>query len=377
MKFKVPKSTLDKAIKSVSKAIPQKSIQPILNNILLETKEGKLTLNATDLDLSIEATIPSINELDGCITISAKKLEEIVSKLEEDEISFEVDLDSFKTNLICKKANFDLVALPADDFPRIDKPEIGKFLKIKRNILSKIINLVSFSASRYEINNILSGVFFGIKKINTQIIFEMAATDGNRLSSYEYILESNQNFDLDNNIEAVVPIKVVQDAQRILETSIDNEIALSFLNNQIIFFTQDRFIISRLMDGIYPKYKQLIPQNQDKIAQIDRKDFLVCLERIAVMANEITNMVKLSFGKNILEIESSNNDYGQAKEEIRIDYIGDDIKIFFNVKYLIDALKNIDSQIIQMSMISPIAAVLIKPISDENFLHLIMPIKHG
>ncbi len=378
MKLKVPKSTLDKAIKSVSKAVPSKGVQPILNNILLVNSNGHLKLNATDLDFSIEATIPSTNETEGSITISAKKLEEVVSKLDEDDVLISVDPSTNKTNLFCRHSNFDLVGISADDFPKMEKAETNSYISIGKEKFSKIINLVNFSASKYDVNNILGGVYLAVRE-NTEtgkFVFELAATDGNRLSSYEIEIDkesSNPNF---ARKEVVVPLRVILDVQKILDSSIDETIKISFLANQIVFFTQDRYIISRLLDGTYPRYKQLIPGNQDKIAQIDRKELLSCLERVAVMANEITNLVKLSFKDGSLVIESSNQDFGQAADNFSIEYMGDPINIFFNVKYLIEPLKHIDSEKIQIAMTGAINPALIKPISEENYIHLIMPIKH-
>ncbi len=378
MKLKVPKSTLDKAIKSVSKAVPSKGVQPILNNILLVNANGHLKLNATDLDFSIEATIPSTNETEGSITISAKKLEEVVSKLDEDDVLISVDPDTNKTNLFCRHSNFDLVGISATDFPKMEKAEINTYISIGKEKFSKIINLVNFSASKYDVNNILGGVYLAVRENaeTGKFIFELAATDGNRLSSYEVEIDkenSNPNF---ARKEVVVPLRVILDVQKILDSSIDETIKISFLANQIVFFTQDRYIISRLLDGTYPRYKQLIPGNQDKIAQIDRKELLSCLERVAVMANEITNLVKLSFKDGSLVIESSNQDFGQAADNFSIEYMGDPINIFFNVKYLIEPLKHIDSEKIQIAMTGAINPALIKPISEENYIHLIMPIKH-
>ncbi len=378
MKLKVPKSTLDKAIKSVSKAVPSKGVQPILNNILLVNSNGHLKLNATDLDFTIEATIPSTNELEGSITISAKKLEEVVSKLDEDDVLINVDPETNKTNLFCRHSNFDLVGIPADDFPKMERAETNAYISIGKERFSKIINLVNFSASKYDVNNILGGVYLAVRENpdNGQIVLEMAATDGNRLSSYELEIDketSNPNF---ARKEVVVPLRVILDVQKILDSSIDETIKISFLANQIVFFTQDRYIISRLLDGAYPRYKQLIPGNQDKIAQVDRKEILSCLERVAVMANEITNLVKLSFKEGSLVIESSNQDFGKAADNINVEYMGTPITIFFNVKYLIEPLKHMDSEKIQIAMTGAINPALIKPISDENYIHLIMPIKH-
>lgn len=378
MKLKVPKTTLDKAIKSVSKAVPTKGVQPILNNILLENNNGHLTLNATDLDFTIEAIIPSINEIEGSITISARKLEEVISKLDDDDVLISVDPETKKAKVLCRQSNFDLVGVSSDDFPRIEKEQSGSFITINKDKLSRVLDLVQFSASKYDLNNILGGVYLAIKEdsVTSNIIFELAATDGNRLSSYELFLEkdlANSNF---GRKEVVVPRRVVEDVQKILDTSVDQEIKISFLANKIVFFTQDRYIISRLLEGTYPRYKQLIPSGQDKIAQVSRKELVSCLERVAVMANEITNLVKLSFKDGNLAIESSNQDFGKAADNIEIEFIGEPINIYFNVKYLVEALKHFDSENIQIAMLGPLNPALIKPISDENYLHLIMPIKH-
>jgi DNA polymerase-3 subunit beta len=373
MKFKVPKNTLDKAIKSVSKAVPNKGVQPILNNILLENKNGHLKLNATDLDFSIEAIIPSINEEEGSITISAKKLEEIVSKLDDDDIYFNIDLNTKKANLICKKSNFDLIGISSEDFPKIERPETNSFITVSKEKFSYMTNLVCFSSSKYDLNNILGGIYFGVKEIEGKKVLELASTDGNRLSNYIYDL--NESNEIEEK-EVVVPLKIILDVQRILETSIDENINICFLDKQIIFYTQDRFIVSRLLDGTYPRFKQLIPKDQDKVAQVDRKELMSCLERVAIMANEITNLVKLSFTEGSLKIESSNQDFGQAADNIFIEYMGDPFTIFFNVKYLIDPLKHLDCEKVQFSMLGPVNPVLLKPISQENYIHLIMPIKH-
>ncbi len=333
MKLKVAKNSFDKAIKSVTKAVPNKGVQPILNNILLENENGHLRLNATDLDFSIEAIIPSENEKNGRITISAKKLEEIVSKLDEDDIYLEVEEGTNKTNLTCKKSSFELVGISADDFPEIIKPDTKNFIKLNKHHFSKMINMTHFSSSKYDLNNILGGILFSFKEVDGKKLFEIATTDGNRLSNYEYTLEE-QPGKLEQ-AELVVPAKVILDVQKIIESSVDDDLCISFLSNQVIFFTQDRFIVSRLIEGSYPRYKQLIPENQDKLAQINTKQFLSCLERVATMANEITNLVKLTFKDNKLFIESSNQDYGQAADDMPIHYEGDELSIFFNVKYLI------------------------------------------
>lgn len=370
MKLKVPKNTLDKAIKAVCKAVPNKGIQPILNNILLENEDGHLVLNATDLDFFIEAKVPSNNEESGSITLSAKKLEEIVSKLEEDDVSINVDYESHKASLICKKANFDLIGLSPEDFPKMKKPDPSEMYTINSNALSKAIDMVHFAASRYDVNNVLGGVYMSIENG----ILELAATDGNRLASYEIELE-DKNGTLVKK-EAVIPVKVVADVQKIIESSVDENVKVAFTNNQVMFKTEDRLVISRLLEGTYPRFKQLIPDEFEKIAQVDRKDLLSCLERVAVMANERTNLVRLSFNDNQLKINSSNLDFGGAEDDLEIEYMGDEMDIHFNVKYLIDGIRTLDSDKVQFGMNAPLNPVVVKPISDSKYIYLIMPIKH-
>jgi DNA polymerase-3 subunit beta len=378
MKLKVPKNTLDKAIKSVSKAVPSKGVQPILNNILLTNEENSLVLHATDLDFFIQATIPASNEECGTITLSAKKLEEIVSKLDDDDIYISVNEKNNQTHLACKQSNFDLLGVSAEEFPKFNKPEINSstnFFSISKAKFSRIMDLIHISASRYDVNSILGGVYFALREADSKVIFEIAATDGNRLSSYEYEIE---NIDVSKikQKEVVVPIRVINDVQRILETSVDDTLNIAFFGNQIVFKTQDRFVVSRLLEGVYPRYKQLIPKESDKIAQLDRKDFLNTLERVSVMANELTNMVKLSFSDSCLKVSSSNSDYGLAEDLINIEFMGEPIDLFFNVKYLIEALKTMDFEKIQISMLTQLSPAMIKPLSGDKYIYLVMPIKH-
>jgi len=379
MKLKVPKSILDRAIKSVGKAVPNKSIQPILGNILLENNNGHLSLNATDLDLSIEAIIPSNNIEAGSITLSARKLEDIVSKLDDDDVEISVDTNTQKTTVHCKKANFDLVGIAASEFPKPVRPEGKAYFSLPKSKFVHIIDLVEFAASRYDVNNVLGGVYIAIKdtEAGTKTL-EFAGTDGNRLSSYELEIESSENLNNLSKREVIVPVKVMMDINRIIESSVDDTVRLSFTSSQVLFKTEDRLVVSKLLDGVYPRYKQLIPSEStlDKVAQIDRAEFLHCLERVAVMANEITNLVHFNFNANTLTIKSSNLDFGGAEDTIAIEYMGEAIDIYFNVKYLIEVLKHLESERIQISMGGKLTPIVLKPISDEPFTHLIMPIKH-
>lgn len=374
MKFKVARSTLDKAVRSVSRAVPNKGIQPILNNILIRNENGHIILNATDLDFSVEATVPSVNDENGSVTLSAKKLEEIVSKLEDSDVFFTIK--NSKANIVCNKANFNIIGSSSEDFPETNKPKPNDYFVVRTSEFSKVINFVQSSASRYDVNNILSGVFLGLKKEKNDFFLNIAATDGNRLSCCELEVINNSNPSLSfERKEAVVPLKVMVDVQKVIETSIDEELKISFLEKQIVFKTEDRLLVSRLLEGTYPNYKQLIPNSFDRFCQVDRESLISCLERVSVMANEITNLVNLFFSENLLVIKSNNSDFGVAEDNIETEYFGESIEIQFNVKYLLESVRAFDSERIQISLCHSNGPIVIKPISNEKSMYLVMPIK--
>ncbi len=379
MQLKVSQKLLDKAIKSVVKAVPAKGIQPILNNIYLKTLQEKLLLNATDLDFWIEATIPSQNQSEGAVAISAKKIEEISSKFSDEELNLHMEDEKKVLEIGSEKIKFDLIGLPGDDFPAFEKPDLTgqDFITINRQEFLSLINVVQISASRFDLNNILGGIYIGIKETEEKEYFlEFASSDGGRLSAYSLKLDNlgeNPSF---VNKAVIVPIKIILDIQKILDTSVDDNVQIAFLSSQVVFKTEDRYVVSRILEGEYPNYMELVPAGHDKKAVVSRKGFQAALDRVAVMANEVTNMVKLSFKDNQMTLKCSNLDFGNAIETLETnDYEGSELEINFNVRFIMDFLKVIDSDNVVIYMNANESPALIKPETGNEYIYVIMPLK--
>jgi DNA polymerase-3 subunit beta len=386
MKLTVTQKILDKAIKSVVKAIPAKGIQPILNNIFIETQDSHLKLIATDLDFWIEALMPSSNEQAGNVAVSAKKLEEIVSKFKADDVALELNPENQTLNLATKQANFDLLGLAGSEFPTFDKPDhaVQSFITINTQKFIEIVNIIQISASKFDVSNILGGIYIGLKeKFNEetqseQYFIEFASSDGGRLSAFSMPLDNVSPEHKFTHKAVIVPLKVINDIKNIIDSSVDDQVQIAFLGSQVIFKTEDRYVVSRLLEGEFPNFMELIPANQDKSAVINRKNLLESLDRVSVMANEVTNLVKLTFLDNELTLECNNLDYGQALETVALkEYNGADITIYFNVRYLMDYLKAISAEEIELQMSSQESPALVKPSEGDQFLYVIMPLKAG
>jgi len=386
MKLKVSQKLLDRAIKSVNKAVPAKALQPILNNIFFKTHENKLLVNATDLDFWIEALIPAQNLEDGSIAVSAKKIEEITAKFSDEELNLSVSQETKVLKVGSDKINFDLIGFPGEDFPVFNKPDLSEqsAVIINRQEFLNYINVVQISASRFDLNNILGGIYISIREEYNQALdskeyfLDFASSDGGRLSAYSHRLEnisSEMNF---KHKVVIVPIKVMLDIQKILDTSVDDNLKIYFLSSQVVFQTEDRYIVTRLLEGNYPNYLELIPTGHDKRAVIDRKEFLAALDRVSIMANEITNMVKLSFSSEALGLETNNLDFGKANETISLThYQGDNIEINFNIRFLIDFLKVVESELVVFLIHQKESPAIVKPESGPEHIYVIMPLKAG
>jgi DNA polymerase-3 subunit beta len=383
MKLTVSQKLLDKAIKSVNKAVPAKALQPILNNIYLKTLDNKLLVNATDLDFWIEATIPSTNLEEGSIAVSAKKIEEISSKFFDEELNLSFTNESKVLKIGSEKIKFDLIGFPGEDFPAFEKPDLENQspVIINRQEFLNFINVVQISASRFDLNNILGGIYIAIREEYNQALdskeyfLDLASSDGGRLSAFSHKLPDLKESNFKHKV-VIVPIKIMLDIQKILDTSIDDNLSIYFLSSQVVFKTEDRYIVTRLLEGNYPNYLELVPTGHDKRAVIDRKEFLSALDRVSVMANEITNMVKLSLSAETLKLDSNNLDFGHATQSIPVThYQGEDIEINFNIKYLIDFLKVVDSELVIFLIHHKESPAIIKPESGAEHIYVIMPLK--
>ena len=372
MEIILNKEDFSNGIKVVEKITAQKAVQPILSNILIETvSSDRIKFCATDLNLAINYKTSARVISEGKVALSARKISEIVSKISSTEINIKTEENENSVRLKSGKAEFDLVSLNPSEFPNVledIQDESFKTVVINKNEFSKAIKQVIFAVSQQETQAVLTGVCFNIEGNN----MELAATDGNRLTRVKKEISST----VDELLNFIVPAKTLQEVQRISALVEDENITLKVLKNKILFEFENMSFQSRLIEGIYPKYQQLIPTTNDKKVVCDRVDLINSIERVSVMVNDRTNVVRFNLKQGQMEIMADTPEAGKSKDFIDVEYDFDDILIAFNYKYVLDGLKNMDSKNIEIEISDVLAASIFKPQDDkEDYICLIMPVK--
>ena len=366
------KEDFSKGIKIVEKVTSQKAIQPILSNILIETvSSDRIRFCATDLNLAINYKIQAEVIKDGSTTLSAKKISEIVSKLSSSEVNLKTIEDTENIKIKSGKTEFDLIGLSANEFPKVlDDVEIGDFktIVLNKNEFAKVVKQVIFAVSIQETQAVLTGVCFNIEND----ILELATTDGNRLTRAQIKLENP----VDEAYNFIVPAKTLQEILRISSIVDDEMITIKIQKTKMLFEFENLAFQSRLIDGVYPKYQQLIPSESERKIIVDRVELINSIERVSVMVNDRTNVVRFNFTQGQLEIMADTPEAGRSKDYIDIQYDFDDMLTAFNYKYVLDGLKNMDSKKVEIEISDVLAASIFKPQEDSNnYICLIMPVK--
>ena len=372
MEITLNREDFSNAIKIVEKITSQKAMQPILSNILIETVSlDRVKFCATDLNLAINFKTSAQVISEGSITLSAKKLSELVSRLSSTEISLATVEDSDNVKIKSGKTEFVLIGLPSIEFPKVLEnvnEEEFKTVVLNKNEFSKAIKQVIFAVSQQETQGVLTGVCFNIENN----ILELATTDGNRLTRVQKEIVGN----VEELINFIVPAKTLQEVQRISSLVDDENITLKIQKNKILFEFENLAFQSRLIEGSYPKYQQLIPTNNDKKISIDRCELINSIERVSVMVNDRTNVVRFNFKQSQLEIMADTPEAGRSKDYIDIEYDFDEILTAFNYKYVLDGLKNMESKKVEIEISDTLAAAIFKPQDEkDNYICLIMPVK--
>jgi DNA polymerase III subunit beta len=373
MLFTIKRDDLFQAVASVQRATATRVIQPILANICLEALDkDTLKLSATDLDLFIETTIPAECLTLGKTTVAAKKLSELLSKLPKDQcVEFTVNQDTQTMKIVSGSVVFDIKTLPAEEFPEFpvfnDRPAI----EIEGLAFLKAIQQTVFAAASHDSNNVLAGVYCSLANEG----LEMAATDGSRLARRFDAVAGLKH--LEQAVSAIIPARTLQELIKLFtpDTLGESCVQIGIHEGQIVFEAGAYRIVSRLLDGMYPQYNQLIPQNNQIVILSRRKEFMEALERTSVMANERTNIVKLSFSDNTMRLEAQTPDVGDSQDSMSVEYSGSPFQIAFNYRYVIDALRVIDADEIRMETSGSLAPTLFKPCEDNSYLCLVMPVQ--
>ncbi|MFA5143187.1 MAG: DNA polymerase III subunit beta [Candidatus Omnitrophota bacterium] len=334
MKFNTTKDVLIKGIQEVQSAISTKSSLPILSNILIEATENNLILTTTDLDIGITSKIEIKPQAPGAITVPAKKFSDIIKELPDNE---PISISVKKNNLVsieCGKSAFKIMGLPKEEFPQLPEFKDKDFLVMQQKKLKTMLRLTGFAISHDEARYVLNGVLFVIKPTYIRLV----ATDGRRLAMIE------ERMQLPKTLERkfIIPTKAVNELDKSLG---ENEDVKIFMNDNQISFDMGRTrLISRLIEGEFPNYEQVIPKEaKDKLITL-KESFLAAVKRAALFTNQDSAAIKLDLGKDKVVISKSTPYLGEARVEVDAEYKGKEMSMGFNPDYLVDLLKNIDEE---------------------------------
>lgn len=370
MEFIIKKEELFNGIRIVERATAMKGLQPVLANILIETVDkNTIKFSATDLDLTVIATVQAQVQKEGKITLPAKKVSDIVSRLDDSLITFKLNDETNSVNITCKNTKFDIIGISASEFPEFAQNlNITEENAIEIDIkpFTKAIKQAGFAAAGYESNNLLSGVVCDF----SENILEMASTDGNRLARVREKIENKTKAS-----QLIIPSKTLQEFIKMSSFIDEDSVKIYTDKTKLIIKSENTMIISRVMEGQYPKYNQLIPSESPKEAIVNISQLISSLERVAIMVNEKTSIVKFEFSENKLVLSADTPDSGTSEDEFSIDYAGEEIKIAFNYRYVLDSLKNMETTEVKIGLNSSLSATVLKPNNEEDYICLIMPVQ--
>ncbi len=375
MKFTIQRDLLISSLQNVMKAISPRTVIPILTGIKVEASHNGITLTGSNSDISIESFIPAEEEdkvnvehiEEGSIVLHAKYFPEIIRKLPEDIVSIEVD-SSLKTVIRSGKAEFNLNGQDAEEYPLLPKIQTDDTFEMPVNVLKNMIKQTVFAVSTMETRPILTGV--NMRLANNRLHF--VATDSHRLASREVeIQDAAVQFE-----NVVVPGKSLQELNKILSDT-DELIQISVTNNQIFFRTKNIIFLSRLLDGNYPETDRLIPTQSKTKIKMKTKELLHTIDRASLLAkDEKNNVVRLSTEGNMIEISSNSPEIGKVVENISaISMEGEELKISFSSKYVMDALRAIEYDEITIDFTGAMRPFIIRPVEDDSILQLILPVR--
>ncbi len=367
MNLTIAKEQIINGLQAVQNVVSTRTTLPILSNVLLRAENDRLELTATDLDVTIMSGVEAKVKRPGASTVPVKRLFGIVRELANLEIDLEVD-DKNNCSIRSGPSFYKINGLSADEFPPLPQFKEEKKVVLPQDTIRAMMKKTSFAISTDESRYVLNGIYFSLKDHK----LTMVATDGRRLS----LVDEEVDVADQSQGEFIVPAKAVNELNRLLQEKGDVEIR--YAENQASFTLKDEkgasiLIVTKLIEGNYPNYRQVIPSETKERVTLMREEFLHALRRAEIMTSEKSNSVRLSFGKNRLEITANSPEVGEAKETLAINYKGPDIAIAFNPKYLIDPLNALPDDEVFLELIDELSPGVLK--INHPFLYVVMPMR--
>jgi DNA polymerase-3 subunit beta len=371
MHFTVEKEIFLRGLARIQGIVEKRNTIPILSNVLIEANDGEIHLTATDLEVGMRASYPATVRTPGKVTVSAKKIYEIIKELPEKEIAFTARENCW-IEIRCGKALFNIVGLSPEEFPYFPAPAEDRFIPLASGLVKEMIEKTVFSMSTDESKYNLNGIYFKTVEEDGRPLLRLVATDGHRLSMVQRQVDAGHIDELRKGV--IFPRKGIFELRKIADEG-ESDIRLGFMDNNAMILKDQTLVVMRLVDGEFPDYTRVIPKGNELSAQVPQDLFLHALRRMSILSSEKSKGVKIQLKEGSLEVSSSNPELGDAREDMEVVYEGPELSIGFNARYLIDILQALGGERVRLLVKDNLSPGLIRSEDDADYQAVVMPMR--
>jgi len=371
MKLTIERAALLRALSHVQSVVERRNTIPILSNVLLRAEDGELALSATDMDLEIVASVAAQTQRKGSTTAPAHTLYDIVRKLREGaQIELDATGDKGAMTLRSGRSTFTLACLPPEDYPLMAGGDLAHSFALSAADLKRLIDRTRFAISMEETRYYLNGIFLHAAKSNEVPMLRAVATDGHRLARMEIPLPEGAA----GMPGVIVPRKTVNELRKLID-EIDQDVQISLSDTKIRFGFGAAVLTSKLIDGTFPDYDRVIPSGNDKILEVQCKEFAEAVDRVSTISTEKSRAVKLTIERGSLMLSATSPENGTATEEIEVRYSASPLEIGFNSRYLLDITEQIEGEGARFAMADAASPTVVRDAADSSALYVLMPMR--
>ncbi len=367
MNFQITRQNLHSGLAAVSASIPSKTTLPVLSNILFEAREDGIWMSGTDLDVAVRVKVPADVKEAGSLTAPGKKLQEITRELPDQPV--EITTRGDQIELKCGRSHFKLNGLPAEEFPSLPEIDFAEAWEIRGKELHGLIHHTSFAVSTEESRPILNGVLWELRDGE----MTMVATNGHRLARMSIPAGPSEA----TSADFIVPPAALQQVQRLFKDEDALRVARS--GNHLGFRAESTEVFTRLIEGTYPNYEQVIPKDNDRIAVVEKKALESAVRRMAVVASDQTHRIRMTFEQDRVHLNVLTPDLGEGHDELELAYDGEELEIGFNANYLLEVLRYMPTEEVKLAFKAPERAATLEPVPADgetlDYLCLVMPLR--
>jgi DNA polymerase-3 subunit beta len=373
MEFNINKNIFLKGIQRTLGIVEKKTTMPILSNLLIRTQRDRVKIIAADREIGLVADYEAEIIREGDITLSARKLHEMVREIQGEIIHVSKN-EKEAVILTCKKEVYRIPGIPADDYPTVEDQEGLPMYKMKGEVLGEMIRKTAFAISTDEMRKNLTGVFFEKERIDEASFIKMVATDGHRLSVIKIAVGEEEKDFLSMDKGVIIPRKGLGEIRRLVEDE-PGDILIGINKGTCMLKTDHTLLKVSLIDGEYPDYRRVIPAEKGIVVGVGKNTFMHALRRMSVISSERYSGVIITVSNDRMVLNSTNPDVGEANDEIEVSYQGEERSVGYNVTYLIDALDVIDEEWVDFEIGMAMKPAVIRAVGNENYFCIVMPLK--